>query len=642
MAGHRIGDVFVGINADTSLFRTQAYTGVKKSLAGIEANIPIRADTKVVRGQIDALKARMEALNKTLNEIKIGADGKPAEATIRKLQLDLASLADLTAHVTLGADTTKLDAAIAREELKLAKLNEEASTLHMDADDKALVAKLARLDLQAISIDKRLSHLEVGVDDREIQDLFDLLEHIDAETARLKGRAAKIVLDADATRLLRAIAESEAAIKAMKAEAEHLKLGGTADLATLAGIEGRLLGVEEAAKKLNPEVKVLNDKLVQGARGFGRFGLGLLTARVALFGGLSAISGFHIALDAIIEGLAVIVPALATAAAGLAAFALAGSDAFRQVYQRLQNIHVVSDAFGVTIGPMTGKLEKLHQVVRPQVWQLYGDAIAIAHSKTGLFGKLATETGGLIDRLAGRLTVLATTAGPGLTKFLDVGKKDLQQFGRIFTNLGDAFGKLIQITEKTHIAEFLLKIVNAGAKLIDIFTKMPIPLLAAIVAIHGIYLWSGLAATGIIALLRPLTRLAAAAAGTKATATAMEELALAGGGSKFARLGATFKDLGTNLKALPGRVGTLASAFKNLVAKNWQAVVAGVVIAGLVTIGIWLSRTKSRAQELLGQIDQLGRAANIFNVFNNLGARLIVTNRGLASAQKDLNSRLQE
>lgn len=642
MAGRRIGEVFVAVEADTSLFRASATAGLKKALFGLEGKIPITADTSAARAQVAALKARMTDLSRVLSEIKIGANGKPAEAEIRKLQLQLANLAQMTAHVTMAADTSKLDADIAREELKLAKLNEEASSLSMDADNKRLIAKIATGEYAVERLEKRLEKLKVGVDDTAISAFLAQIHSIEADLEVLVADAHNIVLDADASRLLTAIGRSEAAIAEMRAQAEDLKIGGKVDLANLANIELSLLGLEGAVKRLNPDLAVMNDKLVQGARGWGRFGIGALAARVALFGGLSAVSGWHIALDAIIESLAVIVPALTVLGAGLAAFALAGSDAFRQVYQRLQNIHTVADAFGVTIGPMTGALEKLHAVVRPQVWQLYGDAIAVAHNKTGLFAKLAVDTGGVIDKLAARITVLATSAGPGLDRFIAAGTRDLQQFGRIFLNLGDAFGKLIQVTQQTHIADTLLAIVNAGAKLFDLFTKIPIPILATVIAIHGIYLWSGLAATGMVALLRPFSRMAAAAAGAKAAGTAVQDLANAGGGTRFARLGAVFKDLGTNLQALPGRVKSLATAFKDLVTKNWQAVVAGVVIAGLITIGIWLSRTKSRAQELLGQIDQLGRAATVFNVFNNLGAQLILTNRGLAIAQKDLNARLKE
>ena len=228
-----------------------------------------------------------------------------------------------------------------------------------------------------------------------------------------------------------------------------------------------MLGLEDAASKLNPELKAVNQSLTTGGGAFGRFGLGALTARVALFGGLTAVSGFHIALDVLIESLAVIIPAIVTAGAGLLAFGLAGSDAAVAVANRLQNVHTVADAVNMTIPPMTGNLERLHAVVRPQVWQLYGDAITIAGGHASLFNKLAVDTGTIIDRLAAKLTVLISGAGPGLTNFLASGARDLQQFARILSNLGDGFAKLIQVSQRTGIAESLLAIVNAGAKLFE-------------------------------------------------------------------------------------------------------------------------------------------------------------------------------
>jgi hypothetical protein len=514
----------VAVEADTSLFRAEAMAGIKKALAGVDEKIPVTADTARARTQISALKARMTDLSRQLAEVKIGANGKPAEASIRKLQLQLKELADTVASISIGGDTSRLDLAIKKEEGNLTRLNAKASHLTLDASEKKLAAKiaeaeagLARLDEQAshlvmdantkqmlskiadmerqafhlraalgdpdairLDVDKKAMEAKLASLDANIEVLQEhmtgmvmdaddraLLSKIYAAEAELRALRAlgDVPLIADAVALDAAIAASMAKLAALRAEAADLKLGGKDDLAALAAAEGRLLGLEDAAKKLNPELDVTSRKLVTGARGFGRFGLGALAARVALFGGLSVVSGWHIALDTIIESLAVIIPALVTAAAGLAAFGIAGADAGRAVYNRLVDIHVVSDALNKTIPPMTGKLEELHNVVRPQVWQLYGDAIVVAHTKTGLFRDLAIKTGSVVDKLAGRLTVLATTSGTGLNKFLASGSRDLAEFGRIFLSLGDAFGKLIQVTEQTHIAEILLTIVGAAAKL---------------------------------------------------------------------------------------------------------------------------------------------------------------------------------
>jgi cell wall-associated NlpC family hydrolase/predicted nucleic acid-binding Zn-ribbon protein len=697
----RIGEVFVSVEADTSLFRTSAVTGIKKSLIGVSGNIPIRADTAEARTQIEALKRRMTDLNAKLTDVKIRADGRPAESTVRKLQLRLKELADTVASISMETDTTKLDLAIKKEEANLAKLNAQASHLTLDADEKKLASKISAMEADLAKLYEQAGHLTLDADEKRMRSkLADMerqafhlraalgdpdgielnvdkaaaeakLASLDADILVLEEHMSGLVMDAndkallskiyaaeaelralrelgdipliaDAVALDAAIANSIAKLEALRAEAADLKIGGKSDLAALAAAEGALLGLEDAAKKLDPELKAVNGKLVTGARNFGRFGLGVLTARVALFGGLSAVSGWHIALDTVIESLAVIIPALVTAAAGLLAFGVAGSDAARAVYNRLLNIHTVSDALDKTIPPMTGHLEDLHDVVRPKVWQLYGDAIAIAHDKTGLFNQLAVKTGDVVDTLAARLTVLATTSGTGLNKFLESGGRDLKEFGRIFTSLGDAFGKLIQVTERTHIAEVLLNIVGAAAKMFDMFTKLPIPILALVIGLHGIYLWSGLAATALTALLRPFGRMAASAAGAKLAGTAVKDLAAAGSSTRFQRLGAAFKDLGSNIAVLPGRVKGLASTFLNFVKGNWPSILIGVGVAALITLGIWLSRTKSRAQEMISEIDQIGKSATVFTVINVTAAQLVKTNSDLAGSQKDLNTQLRQ
>ena len=631
----RIGEVFVAVEADTSLFRTQAITGVTKALAGIDGKIPVTADTAAARAQIDALKARMTDLNKVLANITVGANGKPAEAEIRRIQLKLAELAKLTASITLDADTSKLDTAIAKEELLLAKLDEQASTIKMDADDKALTLKILLLEARAKSLAKQLGEMDEDGDDSI---LLAKLLNVEAQLNVLSAEARHIVMDAEDNLLLRRIAESEVALEGLKKQAADLQIGGKVDLATLAGAELQMLGLEKAAKALNPEIAATNLALVTGARNFGRFGLGALTARVALFGGLSAVSGFHIALDAIVETLAVIVPAVLTAAFGLAAFAVAGSDAAIAVANRMKNLHTVFDATGQAIPPLNSNIENLHATVRPQVWQLYGDAIIIAKNKGDIFNTWAVKTGGFIDTVAAKITILATSTGTGLQKFLASGSRDLAEFGRIATSLGDAFGKLIQVTEQTHIAETLLAIVGAGAKLFDIFTKIPVPLLALVIGIHGLYLWSGLAATGLVALLRPLSAIAASAVGTKAASTAVKDLAETGGGGKIAILGATFRDLGNNLKALPGRVVTLTKSFLSLANDNPWIVIGVVAVAALVGLGVWLLRTKDYTNGLVTSLQNLVTHSTVFNVINATGTALIKTNQALAVSQGKLNA----
>ncbi len=688
----RIGSAFVAIEADTRLFRSELIAGVTKAVAGVDAKIPVTADTKTAIAQVAALKRRMEALNKYLAEVKIGANGKPAEATIRRLQLQLKDIADTVANITVHADTSRLNTAIAKEEANLAKLRAQASSLVLDANEAKLATKIAAAEASLSKLNAEASDIVIDADnkkvlsriaDAELQahrlraalgdpdaihgeletaqmeakidsldaEVLVLIEHlhnieingedtlllrkiyeVEAELKVLRS-LGDVPLIANAVQLDAKIAESEARARALKAELADLKIGGKSDLATLAKAEGLLTGVEEGAHKLNPELKDLNNSLVQGGRGFGRFGLGVLTARVALFGGFTAISGFHIALDVIVESLAVLIPALVTAAAGLVAFGLAGSDAAKAVAFRLQNVHTVADAFNTTIPPMTNNLEKLHAVVRPQVWQLYGDAIDAAGTHSNRFNNLAIATGGVVDRLAAKLTVLVQTSGPGIDKFFASGARDLQQFARILSNLGDAIGKLIQISERTGIAEALLSILNAAAKLFDLFTKLPIPLLEAIVVFHGIYLWSGLAASGLTRMLRPLTAMLATVAGTKAAGTAVAELAAAGSSTRFKRFGATVGDLGTNLKAAGGRAVTAVKALGGFIFTPWGAAIAVGVIA-LGALAFALSRVRDSTGEAITAIDKMVNTATVYTVINKLGEGLAQSSKDIAAAQR--------
>ena len=219
----------------------------------------------------------------------------------------------------------------------------------------------------------------------------------------------------------------------------------------------------------------------------GRFGWLALGGAIRV--GRFAVTAWHLALDVVVETLAVLIPALVTVTAGLTAFGLAGVDSARAVAHFMQNAHIVMDATGKSIPPFTGNLERLHEQVKPMVWQLFGDAIKIAGANAHMFNKLAVDTGGVVDRLAARFTVFATKAGPGVQHFFAVGSKDAAQFGRILANLGHALFNLILISEKTHIAEVLLQGVVGLTGLLNLITSLPTPILAVVFALHGIYLW---------------------------------------------------------------------------------------------------------------------------------------------------------
>lgn len=228
----------------------------------------------------------------------------------------------------------------------------------------------------------------------------------------------------------------------------------------------------------------------------------LLNGQVTLFGGLFGsgalighIARWHVALDSIIELLAILIPSLATAALGLTAWGAAAVQSAQKVYFEFKNILTVSSALNTIIPPLTGNFQKLENAVRPQVFELVGVALDVMNNKTGIFQKLAIETGNVLTRFAARIQVDMSSGGQGLQKFLDTGAKILALFAQIGLNVGHAFMNVLKATEITHVAETLLGVVNVLSKLLDIITAIPAPLLAVLIGLHGLQLWGGLAVT---------------------------------------------------------------------------------------------------------------------------------------------------
>ena len=316
----------------------------------------------------------------------------------------------------------------------------------------------------------------------------------------------------------------------------------------------------KAAKDTAAAVTSMVAPLTNGAAGW----FGLLT-QVNLFGGLlpgilGHATAIHFVLDLIIEAVAVFLPAIVTLAAGLTAFGIAGSDAAVAVYNRLMAIHTASDALNATIPPMTGNLEKLHDQVRPQVWELYGDAIDVVHNKTGLFSQLAISTGNVVDRLAARLTVDLTSGSKGLETFLGVGAANLAKLGTFFDNIGQALLAFIKVTQETHVDQIFLSIFVALSQLLVLVTKLPTPLLAAVVGLHAFWLWGGLLATVVMQMLNPLRSLALALGAVDAAGVEGGLASLTKDASAFEKLKAGFTDISAGLAAIPARFGLFSKS----------------------------------------------------------------------------------
>jgi hypothetical protein len=344
-----------------------------------------------------------------------------------------------------------------------------------------------------------------------------------------------------------------------------------AHLATLAGgFRSVRAGLTDTARTVETTGNQVG-KMFTGGRGWGW--LSFFTGKVALFGGLATIGGLHLLADAILEVLAVWIPATVAAVA----FGVAASDAVKSVFTHMQNLHIVMDATNRVIPPMTGNMEKLHQAVRPAVYQVFGDALTIMNEKTGLFKTLALGTSQVVEHLAARMTV-AITSGNGMSEFMKNAVPDVAKLGDAFGNLFGIIGNILHVMPG--YAQILLTFGDGLLHILEIATKVAEPFIGLGLAVHGFIVWAGLGATVALALGKAIIFLGDTALGGAIktfgvfvadliTITLTEGIATA----------ATF--------AFTGAMAAL-SAVNPLV---W----VGAAIAGLIALVLWFRNSSSAA-----------------------------------------------
>lgn len=417
-----------------------------------------------------------------------------------------------------------------------------------------------------------------------------------------------------------------------------------------------------------------------------------MNAQLRIFGGLlGTVSLWHVVLDAIIELLAIIVPAIVTLVAGLGAFILVGNlaqDTLGRISDRLKATYTAATATGQSIYPVTNAFDKMATVIRPEIWQLYGDALTLAGGKISLIGQLATGTGGVLDKLAARVVVWAQNSSRGIETFFQVGAHDLAGLGQFFSNLGNAFLNLIKVTQTTHVDQVFLGFLIALSKLLDLITKLPTPLLAFVVGLHAVYLWGGLASTIVLQLLGPLRSLALALGGVAAEETALGGLAQ--DAPALQRLKAGLQDIAAGFGAIPARisgtgkaaeeatvavddmgnaVGGVAADAEEAAAKSGGFGAAlsgllpllgnvwvdlGLLAAALIGVSIWLGTMPDQTQKWIESLDSALSKTNAFTVVSQTVGDLaavtqqlaVAQSKGvgnateLANAQADLNTKL--
>lgn len=352
----------------------------------------------------------------------------------------------------------------------------------------------------------------------------------------------------------------------------------------------------------------------KGGGGGGLFGFlgGFLGGKHTLYGGLlgtgilARIGGIHLLVDGIAEVAAVLIPATMA----LIAFGAAGAATFNLIVDHLSAVHTVITATGQAIAPLTGGFTAIENAVRPDVMQLYGDALSVVNHKMGAFSQLAVSAGSVIAAFAARATVAFESGG--MSQFLKNASSDLAGIFNVLGNVAGTIGNVLKALPG--YAQKLLVVLQVVTHAMESFTGSGFvqDLLKAGLAMHGAWLYAGLLVGGIMLLKGPLLALGGW---------------VMGGIEKLAALRVAFM-------ATAAEEGVFAAISDLLSPWGWVA----VGIGALTVLGIWLSRSKTATQQWLDTMQGSLDKASMFTGLNQLYGDLGKITVKLDSARQQLDA----
>src|ERR1022692_234478 len=403
-----------------------------------------------------------------------------------------------------------------------------------------------------------------------------------------------------------------------------------------------------------------------GAGGGGGTGglWGLLGTQIPLFGGLlgtnklvGEVAVWHLLVDWVIEFSAVLIPA----AIALGAFGIAGAGTAKAIYSNFQNVSTIVSATGRSFNIVQAGASAASKAVKPEVYQLWGDAITLATQKGSGFASMASATGHALDQLGARF-VVAVTSGSHMGGIMSTGAQDVSKLGDVIGNLGGTIGNLLK--EMPGFAEDFLNIWVAVSKGTEILTGFAGPAINVLLWAHGLILYGGLAATAMIFLARWI--------GVVSTVMVTGDRAIGAGGF-LSKLGAGATNAAAAVGIAARAVGfaaaatwTYGAAVIALIGEEGIAFAATVVLTdavtafaaisdfltpwGWVALGVaalggliyWLVSSRTAAENMLSTLQKgiMGAATTSAGLTDIHAGQTQVT-RQLTQAHSTLNSTVQ-
>ena len=644
MAGRNLGEAFVSILPDAGLFRAQLLAKLKTALVSVTAMVPVSLDTSRALAELAAMRAAVAqgmsikvgidqgsaiAAALQLRQIMSRAGladfldvNMPVGKIASQLQLlrRMVNQAGLSDLLGFNIDRSKLAAQIA-----LIGNMSESIPVNFDVGKLAQIALPSGTEVitpvinDAIALQEIAGLLAPRVLDIEVKanfaafdaEIIDValpgVETLQRSLADLKAEADFTILDAelvsestaldiftrpriiDITEIInQASGGSSIGASPEISEITAGSANATDALNKLMASKDRLSG--NITGTLNPAVKSGSGFLdMLGLSSLGLWGwLNALNVKIPLFGGLlagvpflSTVGGFHLVADAILEVLAVLIPA----GVALVAFGVAAASTVNDIINKEKALFTITTALGTAFPGLSSGLQHFTDSVQTQVWVLFGEALGVINSHTSLFQQLATGAGQVLDGLGARAAL--ALGGSGLSGLVAKGVQDLQLLGNIIGNVFGILGNVLKVlpgyaqvlfTALQDVTGALEAITGSGAGQ---------ALLQLGLALHGAVIWGGLAVTVFLALVK--VGLIDWVAGVVVALGEMVSALIAGQGAMI--------------------LFDLVAAVNPFVL---LAIGIGAVVAGAVALVTWLGSMKSASDQLWSSIEKNVNAAQTF------------------------------
>ena len=525
------------MGADTSVIdaamakEVAATAGLQRKLSGLQLTL----NDAQAAYELKYLESQAEAIREALGDIPGDVEDTLIQAKLNMINARIGVLRSDAKKIELAGNTTLLFSQLTAAEDKLVRLRAEAAGVRLMNEaqiagvqaqiaavtaemgvlraeaDKVRLGGLSMAEITSVAagiagLNAEVTKLSASLAGTAVGPPGQALAHLRDQAAKLNQQLGSLDAELTDTAAVAKLAALQLQSEKLKVTLADLSVGG--DPIRMAEATRQVAALALGLKNLASPVSNLTPLGERLAGGWGKLNAALAITP-SLFGKtMAGFSGFHLIVDALIEATII----AATSLLALAAGAAAAYPAIDQVAYATKNSLTAMTALGVDAGPLAGKLDAVQKAMAPRVIEAYGGALSLLTGQTGVLSKAGTQVVTMFDDWIAKLDIWSR-GQKSMGGLLQSGIGFLSQMAKVLGTLGQALDNLL--TKDPGVAHFLLDVIQGVASAINLFSKLPAPIVEATLALHGLYLW-GKVLAGVLLQL-----------GTSAVNTAKGLLALA-------------------------------------------------------------------------------------------------------------------